>query len=239
MAKDPDKLLMELTGALTKALGDNLVTLALYGSTARGYHVHGRSDLNTLVILKDARGVALAPARDAIRDWVNKGEPAPLIFSEAEWRDSADVFAIEIEDMRDAHKILAGKNPFDAIKTTHADLRAQLERELTGKLLQLRARHAATGGNGKALTQLLEQSAGSFFVLFRALMRLEGKKPAADPTTLVQDVVNAAKLDQGPFNWVVGRLSGAKGANTLSADDPLAARYVDAIERLAKYVNDK
>ena len=39
MAKDPDKLLLDLTGALTKALGDNLVTLALYGSTARGYHV--------------------------------------------------------------------------------------------------------------------------------------------------------------------------------------------------------
>jgi len=37
-------------------------------------------------------------------EWIRKGETAPLIFSEAEWQASADVFPIEIEDMRDAHR---------------------------------------------------------------------------------------------------------------------------------------
>ena len=99
-------------------------------------------------------------------------------------------------------------------------------------------RRASAAQDGKALTSLLEASASTFFVLFRAIIRLEGMKPPADPGTLVQAVVTSAKLDQAPFNWVVARLSGAKGAAALGPEDPLAARYVDAIERLAQYVND-
>src|SRR6266851_2607612 len=96
-----------LTDALTRALGGRLVSLLLYGSTARGTHVVARSDVNTLLIcdaVDEALFDMLAPA---VRAWTRAGHPAPLIFSEREWRTSGDAFPIEYEDIREAHRLLA------------------------------------------------------------------------------------------------------------------------------------
>src|SRR6266853_1601793 len=103
------KLTVEQFAAeVSRALGDRLVALLLYGSWARGTHVPDRSDVNTLLIcdtVDDALFAALAPA---MRAWTRAGHPAPLILTEREWRESADAFPIEYEDMRDAHRLLAG-----------------------------------------------------------------------------------------------------------------------------------
>jgi predicted nucleotidyltransferase len=37
---------------LKQALGDNLVSVILYGSAARGDHVRARSDLNLMLVFK-------------------------------------------------------------------------------------------------------------------------------------------------------------------------------------------
>ena len=47
---------------LEGALGDDLVAAVLYGSAARGTYVKGRSDMNVLVVLRDASAEALRPA---------------------------------------------------------------------------------------------------------------------------------------------------------------------------------
>ena len=79
---------------VARALGDRLVALLLYGSWARGTHVPERSDVNSLLICDTVdHGLfeALAPA---MRDWTRAGQPAPLIFTEREWRTSGDAFPI-------------------------------------------------------------------------------------------------------------------------------------------------
>ncbi|PYP53685.1 MAG: hypothetical protein DMD45_00980 [Gemmatimonadetes bacterium] len=50
-----------------------------------------------------------------MRVWTKGGHPAPLILTEREWRESADAFPIEYEDMRDAHRLLAGRDPWPGI----------------------------------------------------------------------------------------------------------------------------
>jgi len=42
-----------------------------------------------------------------VRVWTKGGHPAPPILTEREWRESADAFPIEYEDMREAHRLLA------------------------------------------------------------------------------------------------------------------------------------
>src|SRR5947208_13056179 len=94
----------QFAAEVARALGARLVALLLYGSWARGTHVPDRSDVNTLLIcdtVDDALFAALAPA---MRAWTRAGHPAPLILTEREWRESADAFPIEYEDMRDAHR---------------------------------------------------------------------------------------------------------------------------------------
>src|SRR5712675_2294982 len=99
MAATVEKRIEQVAVRLESALGSNLVSLTLYGSAARNQHVDGRSDINLLLIARDATTEALRGVAPVLAEWIGGGEAPPLIFSEEEWRASADVFPIEIEDM--------------------------------------------------------------------------------------------------------------------------------------------
>jgi predicted nucleotidyltransferase len=236
MAAERKSGLEEFARRLDAALGENLVSLVLFGSAARGTHVEGRSDLNTLLVVRDAAVERLRAAAPIVSEWAKAGQPPPLIFSESEWRASADVFAIEIEDMREAHRILAGRDPFEGLVTKRSDLRRELEHEVRGKVLRLRTEYAAAAADGKALEQLLNHSAGTFFVLFRAALRLTGGVPPAGHDALVRETAAATNLDPAAFEWVLAALGG-RNPPPLGPYDPVAGRYVDTLEKLADWVD--
>src|SRR2546426_2911566 len=155
------KLTVEQFAAeVARALGARLVALLLYGSWARGTHVPDRSDVNTLLIcdsVDEALFAALAPAG---RAWTRAGQPAPLILTEREWRESAGAFPIEYADIREAHRLLAGRDPWPGIEVKRDHLRRQLEHELVGKLVRLRQAYAALHADPKRLAQVVVRSAG-------------------------------------------------------------------------------
>lgn len=220
---------------IADALGPNLVAVALFGHLA-GTHPAPGLEPNLLVVVKDASTVALRPIAEVLAAWTKAKGTAPLIFGEAEWRASADVFPIEIEDMRGAHTLLAGRDPFEGIETTRSDFRRQLEREVRGKLLRLRAEYAAAAPSGKALEALLCGSAGTFLILFRAALRLARRTPPTDAAGLAAEAAAVTGFDRGSLGWVLERLAGRKVPG-LSAFDPAAGRYLQAAERLAAYVD--
>jgi hypothetical protein len=237
MARDWTTDLDTLASALDPALGPSLVSLVLYGSAARGDFVAGRSDVNLLLILTDTSGPVLRSIGPAVHTWVKAGHPPPLIFSERGWRAATDVFAMEIEDMRHGHRLLRGRDLFAALETAPADLRQELEREVREKVLQLRAEYVASGPHPKALGALLETSARTFFVLFRAVLRLRGSVPPKDREDLVQAAAQVIGFDPEAFDWVLARLAGRKVPD-LAQFDPVAERYLEAIEQLALYIDE-
>ena len=231
-----EKRVEAFSGQLQAALGDNLVSIVLFGSAARGQHRKGKSDVNLLIILKDAGSGTIARAAEGIAKWAASGEPAPLVFSEAEWRASADVFPLEIEDMRFAHQVIWGTDPLGWVATTREDVRRQLEREVRGKLLRLRTEYAAAATDGKALGELVENSLGTFLVLFRATVRLASGEAPPEAEALVQETALRAGLDSTAFEWALSRRAGRK-VPALRSFDPTASRYLDQIEKLARFVN--
>ncbi len=233
MAKDLNTKVEEFAARLESALGDNLVSLMLYGPAVRA---EGPNVPTTLLVVRDASPAALRCIEEQIGGWVKKGSPPPLIFSEQEWSASSDVFPIEIEDMREAHRLLRGADPLDGIETTKEDLRRELEREVRGKLLQLRTEFAAYAADGKALGSLLADSATTFFVLFRATLRLAGRTPPLNSAELVRETADLADLDGTAFDWILGRLAGQKQPN-LKPYDVTGDRYVEQIEKLAHFVD--
>src|SRR6266480_4182841 len=180
------KLTVEQFAAeVARALGARLVALLLYGSWARGTHVPDRSDVNTLLICDTVDDALFATLAPLVRAWTKAGHPAPLILTEREWRESADAFAIEYEDMREAHRLLAGRDPWSGIRVDRDDLRRQLERELMGKLVRLRQAYGALWAEPKRLAEVIVGSAPGFFTMLRALLRLAGRPVPARPDGLV------------------------------------------------------
>ncbi len=226
----------KVAAQIAKDLGDNLRGIVLFGMAIRGGYAPAYQEVNIMMTLENASTEAIGPIEKSLARWVKKGHAAPLIFDRSEWEGSTDVFPIEIEDMREAHKLIRGTDPFEGIVTNRDDLRQELEREVRGKLLQLRAHYAALAPNGRALTRLITNSAPTFFVLMRALVRLEGQTPEAKPAKLVEQAASIAGLDVDAFAWVVGKISGDK-VKSLRSDDPIAARYVDEIQKFTHYVD--
>jgi hypothetical protein len=138
--------------------------------------------------------------------------------------------------MREAHVLLQGRDPLDGVQTTTDDLRRELEREIRGKLLQLRAEFAAAAADGKALGTLLAESANTFFILFRAILRLVGRPPPQHSRLLVQEMAQVAEIDADALGWVLDRLTGKKTPG-LNAHDPIGYRYLEQIERLAGFID--
>src|SRR2546427_11199 len=80
------KTVEELATALKETLGSRLVAFLLYGSTARGTHVTGRSDVNTLLIVDTVDEGLFAAIEPVVSAWSKGGHPAPILLSDAEWR---------------------------------------------------------------------------------------------------------------------------------------------------------
>jgi len=233
MAKDMQTKVEEFAARIERSLGDNLLSLLLYGPAVRP---EGGNIPTTLLIVRDASPAALRCIEEHVGDWVKKGHPPPLIFAEQEWNTCSDVFPIEIEDMREAHRLLRGTDPLETVETKREDLRRELEREVRGKLLQLRTEFAATASDGKALGALLADSAATFFILFRATLRLAGRKPPSNSAELVRETAELAGFDGTAFDWILKKIAGYKPPN-LKSYDPVGDRYVEQIEKLAHFVD--
>src|SRR2546425_1177084 len=221
---------------LEAALGGRLVSLLLYGSAARGTHVAGRSDVNTLLVCDAADESLFAALGPVLRDWLRGGHPAPLILTAAEWRGSADVFPIEYEDIRAAHRVLAGRDPWPGITVRRDDARRQLEQELKGKLLRLRQAYAAHRGDGKRLGELVAASAGGFFTMLRAALRLAGRPAPAAPDALLRESAATMGFPADGVAQLGEQVRGAS-APAVAPRDPRVAQYLQAVARAAQFVN--
>ncbi len=222
--------------AVREALGERLVSLLLYGSAARGPHVPDRSDVNTLLISDAADEDLFMRLGPTLRGWIRAGHPPPLILTEAEWRTSADAFPIEYEDMRQHHRVLAGRDPWQGITVDREHVRRQLEHELMGKLVRLRQAYAALRGHPKQLAGVIVGSASGFFTMLRATLRLAGKTPPAAPDDLMREASAAIGFAPEGLAALVAHASGGR-ALKLALGDPLPGAYLAAVERTAEYVN--
>jgi predicted nucleotidyltransferase len=213
-----------------------LISVVLYGSAARGEYRPGVSDLNLLVLLRELSPAALRRGTEAARRWVAAGNPPPLMMSEGEWRGSADVFAIELADMRDAHVVLAGADPFEGVRIGAAELRLQCERELKGKKIQLRERYLLFAGSPEELGELLVRSFSTFLVLFRTVLRLVGEDPSGDAESVVRRLGDRIGFAPGALLQIHRARVGGEPLRP-AADAPVAVGYLETVARVSDYVD--
>lgn len=228
----------ELGKEVAAGLGGRLVSLVMYGSTARGggQPAGRRKAVNTLLICDGVDERLLASLAPIVAAWVRGGHPPPIILSEAEWHASADAFAIEYEDIRGGHRIIAGRDPWSGISVRREDVQRQLEHELLGKLIRLRQGYVAALDDGRRLTELVMASAPGYLTMLRTTLRLAGTPV---PDTPAEVVLAAAAVVGFPATSLAGVAAHIEGRSSLALRprDVRAAAYLDAVARTADYVN--
>ena len=193
----------ELVGAVQSLYGDSLRTIVQFGSAVAGEVLTGHSDTNLLIIVDEVSLSDLLSKAEPVQKWVAAGNPAPMLLTLAEWRSSADIFAMEYADILHRHRVLLGTPPFEGMVVQTADLRLHVEREALGKLLQLRRAIMAVGPDQQGQLRLLVNGLSTLMVIFRGVTRVAGQKPPLDYAKLSGAVAVLAGFDGMPFERLV------------------------------------
>jgi predicted nucleotidyltransferase len=221
---------------LAELYGGELLSVVLYGSAARDEFHAGASDLNVLVLLRAVDEPALRACAGLAAGWVEEGNAPPLILAEAELHRSLDIFPIEYSEIRDAHRVLHGSDPFERLEIDAEHLRLQCERELKIALIQLRERYLLAAGDASRVGELFRMSIASLVVHMRTILRLEGAEVPRDSEAAVQRVAERAGFSPEPLLRVL-RARRAGEALVVEPGDPLAVGYLAAADALVGYVD--
>src|SRR5437588_4809634 len=201
--KSNSKALDMLVENLRAAHGDNLASIVLYGSVAAGDHIEQHSDHNLLIALDRITSEDLRLSQNAMRDWLKSGQPTPVYFTVEELKRAADVFPIEFLQMEKGRRVLFGRDPFEFVEISQANLRHQTEYELRTKLIQLRRLYLPASASVEKLAALMSDSLASFAALFRAVLILHGQEPPVSKADSVHATARLLGLDQSCFDRIL------------------------------------
>jgi predicted nucleotidyltransferase len=228
--------LKEFLDRLQPAAGSNLVSVVLYGSAATGEFRPGQSDLNILCLVNRADSNDLESLHGISEWWIKKGNHPPLIFTRDEITRSADVFAIELLDMKTSHRILFGPDFLTDLEVPLNHHRLQVERELRTNWLRLRQAIIAAPLTEKAHLALMTNSLSTFCSLFRHAVFALGDKL---PTTKREAVTAAAKLtnsDASTFNQLLDVREGKSESKSINVEPGLRS-YLSFVESVTNEVD--
>jgi hypothetical protein len=229
--------LSQFVDQLRQAAGPNLLSVVLYGSAARQEFDSEFSDVNLLCIVRELASAELAGMAPAISRWVRGGYSAPLVFSRRELERSTDVFAIEMLDIQQHHRILYGEDAFRDLHIPMDRHRAELEHELRTKLLFLRQHYLLALADDKKVAALMLDSVSNFVTLFRhTLITLGGAPPGTKPE-VIQGLAQRLGFDPRPFLDLLAVRDHRLETQALDAQGTFAG-YLQGIERVVNAVDD-
>lgn len=136
----------EWTKSLEKALGDELVGILVHGSVARGEYRPGESDVDAIVILKEATFEQLDAIANAMQLARYSARIEAMILTEAEIAGASDVFPLLYDDIKHCHFLVTGRDPFKDVEVHATHRRLRIEQEL--REARIRMRRAVTDAAG-------------------------------------------------------------------------------------------
>jgi predicted nucleotidyltransferase len=232
---EPKSVAKEFARELSKALGDRLEGVMLYGSAARGEWLESTSDINVLVLVDDINGSSLYATSPVVRKYMSR-RIHPIVLETKEWKSATDVFAIEVADMVDANELILGEDPLSRLPTALPILRLQAERELRGKLLQIYLGMLVTETPDQ-LGKLLMSAMPSVTTYYRTALRLGRRDVPKDSASVLRQAGELTGADVTPLLRVLESRQG-KADLSVALNDPLVDAWNTATETLVQFIDN-
>jgi predicted nucleotidyltransferase len=231
-----ERILSELVERLKSALGDQLVSVILYGSAAVGDWNKENSDLNVLCVLEQLSPRELLKVEPVVKWWREQGRPPALLLTAEEVRTSTDCFAIEFHDMKKYRRVLYGADLLEDLTIDNSFYRAQVAHELRSKQIRLRQKAAELLSKPERLIQMLIDSVSTFCVLGRHALLLSGNEPRWKKADVVAGLEIALARPLPAFNEILAvRESGKQPGGAAAAS--LLERYLVETDALVRFVD--
>lgn len=204
----------------------------VYGSAARGEFLPGYSNVNLLILLEQATQPVLQAWAGLGKPWESEKIIAPLLLTQDDLRQSAEVFPLEFLNISDHHVLLQGTDPFPDLPVNAARLLFQCEQELRGNLLRIRQRYVEGWARVEAVQTLLPLSLTALIACLRGVYRLLNRPSVTKSDAVLRELNAALNLDPAVFLevWHMKRGLSTPGKHALPK---LLDRYLADLSRLA------
>lgn len=195
----PDDKIRIFVDKVRAAAAGNLESVVLYGSAASGDYHPEFSNVNLFCVLRESSYGSLRALAPVVKWWNRQKQPPPLFMTREELERSMDVFAIELTDMVQHHRVLWGDDVIAALNIPMRLHRVQVEYELREKLILLRQHLLLAGENERRLRELLLRSVPSFTTLFRHTLIALGDSAPATRREAVERLSARLGFDPAPI----------------------------------------
>jgi hypothetical protein len=232
----PENQINEFVTRARTAAGDSLQSVILYGSAATGDFHPDFSNVNLLFVLRDTSYKTLEKLAPAVAWWDGKKHPAPLVMTQQELERSADVFSIELFDMKQRHRVLYGDDVLANLEVPMQLHRAQLEYELREKVILLRERLLVTTGNNDRMWELMLRSLPAFTTLFRHTLLAMGESVPSTKRETVQILSKRVAFDPLALTQLLDVREHKAERSQFNVAD-VFARYLTAVEQVTAAVD--
>ena len=222
---------------LAKLAGPGLHSLHLVGSAVTPDWNAERSDINTLLVLKEMDLGVLTSIAPLGRRFKKSGIAPPLVMDLGYVNSSLDVFPMEFLEMRLIHETVLGEDILASVAIDRGDLRRQCEREIKSRLIGLRQGYLRALGEPKALTEALVRFLAGYQPLARGILVLLGKEPPLRRGEAFAALEVALGPDAGVFVEMLALKEGRTNPNAAGVRD-LFERCHKATERLGRIVDE-
>jgi hypothetical protein len=223
---------------LLTALGDNLQSVTVVGSSLTDDFRPGQSDINTVLVLDRQNLSSLNAIASLAKPMSRKKISPPLLMTQSYIERSRDVFGVEFLDFQLAHETVMGEDPFASLEFDKKDVRLQCERELKAMLIRLRQGYIAAAANKKLVRDILISTARGMAPLLRAMLWLKDidRTALAEPT--FAKAAEEFSIDTNPLRSAIKwrhektRLSETEMENAFESVYKVVEQLSDIIDKL-------
>jgi hypothetical protein len=188
---------------LLAALGSNLQSITVVGSSLTEDYRDGQSDINTVLVLGRQTLASLNAIALLAKPMRRKKISSPLLMTQSYIERSQDVFGVEFLDFRLAHETIMGADPFASLEFDKKDVRLQCERELKAMLIRLRQGYIAAAANKKLVRDILISTAKGLAPLLRAMLWLKDIERTARSKPTFDKAADVFSIDTNPLTSAI------------------------------------
>jgi predicted nucleotidyltransferase len=191
--------LQEWTKALEKSLGDELVGIIVHGSSVRGEYRPGESDVDVVVVVKDASFEKLESISNAMQLARYSARIEAMILTEKEIGGASDCFPLLYDEIRRRHVLLVGRDPFKDVEVHDTHRRLRIEQELREAQIRLRRAVTDSAGAREAIAGAVTRKVKQIRTPLHALLALKGVTCDPDLPSVLEQAAETWKIELAPL----------------------------------------
>lgn len=224
--------LEQLCEELAASLGDRLEAIVLYGGLARGEYNPPSSDVNLLVVVREADVDTLDRMAEPLRDAALRIPLSLMVATEADLDRSTDIFPTRFLEMQRHHRILHGRDVLAGLEIGRDHLRLRCEQEIKNLLLRLRQFYVQRAARAELLEQTLSGAVASFLADLAVLLELKTGLPPLTKEAIAAAAGRELGVPAGPVREALA-LKRGEARPDLSELKALYGRFMSAVETAA------